>query len=235
VRLQVANIYGAHTPIITNLTMLVMSVVGTQLLKPRSCGSSLETWRATFRRVGTTQQLLAPKLPFSHSLERASRNRSGKFRRLLSTASGYASPADRPENLRESRTCGLQEPEAVPSSSPEMDALTDRLFLPSNFAIRPPPRPPTLRRSGTRKEPSLSPDLTSSATDSKSRVTVTTDSYRTAWTREVGTVSGVTPHPMFWASSTHRFTNHSRGQRYQDHNPRSLQHCASLAWPLAFW
>ena len=34
-------------------------------------------------------------------------------------------------------------------------------------------------------------------------------------------------------SSSQRFTNHSRGQRHQDHSPRSLQHCAWRAWPLA--
>jgi len=34
-------------------------------------------------------------------------------------------------NLQESKTSGLEEPEAVPSSSPETDAITDHLFLPS--------------------------------------------------------------------------------------------------------
>jgi len=33
--------------------------------------------------------------------------------------------------LQESITSSLEEPEAVPSSSPEMDAITDHLFLPS--------------------------------------------------------------------------------------------------------
>src|ERR1017187_5917478 len=31
------------------------------------------------------------------------------------------------------------------------------------------------------------------------------------------------------------FTNHSKGQRYQDHSRQSLQHPASRAWPLSLW
>jgi hypothetical protein len=42
-RFQVADIYGTHTLIITNLTMLVMSIVDICLRKTRSLGSSAET------------------------------------------------------------------------------------------------------------------------------------------------------------------------------------------------
>lgn len=54
---------------------------------------------------------------------RSLRSESGMIAKALATHSYY---------LQESRTSSLEEPEAVPSSSPEMDAITDHLFLPSN-------------------------------------------------------------------------------------------------------
>jgi hypothetical protein len=73
---------------------------------------------------------------------------------------------------------------------------------------------------------------------SKSKSRTLRDNIAHLWTRrclrpEVGTGKPGYASPDVWASSSHRFTNHSRGQRYQDHNPRSLQHCESRAWLLA--
>src|ERR1039458_8464257 len=59
---------------------------------------------------------------------------SWRLRRLLRWESGMTARAlaTNSYNLQESKTSSLEEPEAVPSSSPEMDAITDHLFLPSN-------------------------------------------------------------------------------------------------------
>jgi hypothetical protein len=59
---------------------------------------------------------------------------SWRRRRLLRWESGMIAKALATHSyyLQESRTSSLEEPEAVPSSSPEMDAITDHLFLPSN-------------------------------------------------------------------------------------------------------
>jgi hypothetical protein len=58
---------------------------------------------------------------------------SWRLRRSLRSESGLIAKAlaAHSYNLQESITSGLQEPEAVSSSSPEMDAITDHLFLPS--------------------------------------------------------------------------------------------------------
>src|ERR1019366_1057470 len=59
---------------------------------------------------------------------------SWRLRRLLRWESGMTARAlaTNSYNLQESKTSSLEEPEAVPSSSPEMDAITDHLLLPSN-------------------------------------------------------------------------------------------------------
>jgi hypothetical protein len=61
-RIEITEAHKSQT-----IGQLAASIVGIQLRKTRSLGSSAETWRATFRRVGTSQQRLAPKLRFLHS------------------------------------------------------------------------------------------------------------------------------------------------------------------------
>jgi hypothetical protein len=58
---------------------------------------------------------------------------SWRRRRLLRWENGMIAKALAAHSyaLQESITSSLEEPEAVPSSSPEMDAITDHLFLPS--------------------------------------------------------------------------------------------------------
>jgi hypothetical protein len=58
---------------------------------------------------------------------------SWRHRRSLRSESGLIAKAlaAHSYNLQESKTSSLQEPEAIPSSNPEMDAITDHLFLPS--------------------------------------------------------------------------------------------------------
>jgi hypothetical protein len=80
--------------------------------------------RRHYQPVGWLEESRVEEIAvFSWRLRRLLRWESGMTARALATNS---------YNLQESKTSSLEEPEAVPSSSPEMDAITDHLFLPSN-------------------------------------------------------------------------------------------------------
>ena len=80
--------------------------------------------RKHYQPVGWLEEFWVEEIAMlSWRLRRALRWESGMIAKALATHS---------YNLQESKTSSLEELEAVPSSSPEMDAITDHLFLPSN-------------------------------------------------------------------------------------------------------
>ena len=83
--------------------------------------------REHYQPVGWLEESRVEEIAvFSWRLRRLLRWESGMIARALATNS---------HNLQESRTASLEEPEAAPSSSPEIDAITDHLFLPSKEEV----------------------------------------------------------------------------------------------------